>query len=110
MKKDYFKKVIKEYRVNNNYTKEQFAELLDVDPSYISKIESGDRTPSVEMLIKISNKTNISLDEMFCVETSSGSEKRMSKYIQIINTLKPDEKQFIFNMLDKMLEYFNKAK
>ena len=110
MKTNYFKKVIKEYRVNNSYTKEQFAELLDVDPSYISKIESGDRTPSVELLIKISNKTNISLDEMFCVETSLGAEKRMNKYVQVINTLKPDEKQFIFNMLDKMLEYFKETK
>ncbi|MBR2876767.1 MAG: helix-turn-helix transcriptional regulator [Clostridia bacterium] len=110
MKTDYFKNIIKAYRISNNYTKERFAELLDVDPSYISKIESGDRMPSVEMLIKISNKTNISLDEMFCTKTSSGAELRMNKYLEKINCLSPSERQFVFEMLDKMLEHLSEEK
>lgn len=43
-------------------TREKFAEIVDLSPFYIGQIERGDRSMSVETLVKISSSLKISMD------------------------------------------------
>lgn len=52
-------KTIKMLRVKNGYTQKSFADLLEITPSYLSLIESGDRKITMEFLEKVSKKLEI---------------------------------------------------
>ena len=52
-------------RSNNNLSQEMLANQADLDRSYISRIERGIISPSVENLSKICNVLNTSLSKFF---------------------------------------------
>ena len=45
--------MIKEYRLKNGYTQEQLAELLDISPRHMQRIEADFKNTRIKMLIKI---------------------------------------------------------
>ena len=53
---------IRKERENLGYTREQFAELLDVSVSYMAEVERGRTGISVKMLVKICNVLGLSAD------------------------------------------------
>ena len=57
--------VIKDIRKSNGFTQEEFAEKLDVKTNYVSMIERGERTPSLNLLADISDKFGVELHQIF---------------------------------------------
>ena len=55
---------ITKIRKNKNLTQEQFAEELNVSAKTVSSWEKGRNLPSIEVLLDISQKYDISLDEL----------------------------------------------
>ena len=53
---------IRKAREEMGYTREKFAELLDVSVSYMAEVERGRTGISVKMLIKICNVLGLSAD------------------------------------------------
>lgn len=53
---------IKKLRVKNGFSQREVAKYLDVSSSIISGYETGERTPSVEMLLSLSNLYQCSTD------------------------------------------------
>ena len=53
---------IRKARENAGYTREKFAELLDVSVSYMAEVERGRTGISVKMLIKICDVLGLSAD------------------------------------------------
>ena len=53
---------IRQLRMKQGYTQEETAELLNMDRSYYSRIESGKRGCSVDMLVHLSELLGVSLD------------------------------------------------
>lgn len=49
-------------RMRRGYTQEEIAGLLNIDRSYYSRIESGKRGCSVDMLVHLSSFLGVSLD------------------------------------------------
>ena len=56
---------IKAERVRKNLTQEQFAELIDMSLSHISKIEQGLTSPTAIALYKMSKILGIKMEEFF---------------------------------------------
>lgn len=56
---------IKAARVENKITQEQLAEMIGIAPSHVKQIEAGNRNPSVEVLFKLAQTLNFSVDEIF---------------------------------------------
>ncbi len=54
-----YSKAIKTIRTARNLTQKELASSLGFTPNYISKIESGERTPSTEFIQKFCRKLNI---------------------------------------------------
>jgi len=54
-----YSKAIRLIRASKGLTQTELAEQIGVNASYISKIESGDRTPSIKRLQLISEKLSI---------------------------------------------------
>lgn len=62
--KTQFIKNLKEYRKNNNLTQDDLAEMLGYSQKNIAKWEQGFTLPSVDVMVELSKKMNISLDEL----------------------------------------------
>ncbi len=45
--------MIKEYRIKNGYTQEELAEILDISPRHLQRIEADIYSTTIKMLINI---------------------------------------------------------
>ena len=55
-------KICQEYRLKNNLTQNQVAELTGLEPRHISQIERGQSKGSIDTLIKLCNAYKITPD------------------------------------------------
>ena len=53
---------LRKLRIQNNLTQKDIAGLLDLSPSIVSGYETGERTPSVEVLLQLSGIYKTSTD------------------------------------------------
>ena len=63
-----FGKRLKELRKSKGLIQEQLAELINIEPPNISRIESGTHFPQPENIEKIAQVLNISVKELFDFE------------------------------------------
>lgn len=78
------------------YTREQFAELLDVTPKFCADIELGVKGMSVQTLCRISQILRLSTDFiLFGKENSGGS----APIAQLLRSCSPSEQAYAEQML-----------
>ena len=51
--------MIKEYRIKNNYTQEQLAEIINISPRQLQRIEKDEDKTKIETIRKIIRVLNI---------------------------------------------------
>lgn len=56
---------LKEIRQNRKISQEKLSEKLGVDPKYLSRIEVGKATPSLDLLIKASDLLGVEVKSLF---------------------------------------------
>ena len=64
---------LKALRVQYGYSQKQVAEKIGVSPSIVSGYETGERTPSTEILLSLSYLYNVSTDYLFGKQTAAPS-------------------------------------
>ena len=74
---------IRKAREEMGYTREKFADLLDVSVSYMAEVERGRTGISVKMLVKICNVLGISADYILFGEKRTDDEKLLEKLNRI---------------------------
>ena len=95
-------------RVANNLTQAELARRLEVDPSYISKIEKGSQEPSLKFLRKAADVLLVSPAYFF---HSNGSAPGVTAYteeacklLRDFELLSEEDKKSIANFLSYILE------
>lgn len=86
---------IRKAREEKGYTREKFAEKLDVSVSYLAELERGRTGISVKMLIKVCNVLGLSADYVLFGEERTEDKKR----VDAINRI---DAQYI-PLLDKVI-------
>ena len=61
-----FSKRLNKTRKSKNITAQQMADLLNINIRSYRAYESSDRSPSLEMLVKIADILDISIDYLLC--------------------------------------------
>ena len=97
-------KNIQKIRKSNGYTQEKLAEEIEVSVRYISDIEQDKSKPSYEVLIKICNVFQISLDQFFSEYLNIKENKSMEYSLAGFDKLSKKDKETIENLI----MYFNK--
>lgn len=87
---------IRKAREDLGYTREKFAEKLDVSVSYLAELERGRTGISVKMLVKICHVLGLSADYVLFGTEHSQDDKRLEDIRRI------DEKYL--PLLDKVIE------
>lgn len=70
-----YAKAFRTIRASRGASQRQFAELLKVDPSYISRIEAGERVPSTQILEEISSRFAVPLYLMMLLASEESDLK-----------------------------------
>ena len=80
---------IRKAREEQGYTREKFAEKLDVSVSYMAELERGRTGISVKMLIKVCNLLGLSADYVLFGEARAEDAKRLDAIHRIDNKYLP---------------------
>lgn len=72
---------IKELRKYRKMTQEQLAELIDIEPNNVSKIEIGKNYPSPENLAKIALALNIEIHELFMFDNGQKPIEEIKTFV-----------------------------
>ena len=98
-------KRIKEIRKNCGYTQEKLAELVGLDITTLSGIESGRHFPSLVSLERIANSLNVSLYKLFDYNDYISTSDMRKVISENIDILSDEDVKFVFKFLDK--KYLN---
>ncbi len=85
---------IKDARNRRDMTAEQLAEAADISPKSLWQIESGRRSPSLNLLIRLCRILNVSSDSLLEKELQGDLEQMDSSYVAYMNvvmSLSPEE-------------------
>lgn len=72
---------IRQLRVQHGYTQEGFARELNINRSYLSRVESGQKGSSVDLLIQISELFCVSLDYIVMGKVDSDNKNQLKAEI-----------------------------
>lgn len=95
-----YSKAIRIIRASKGLTQTELADLIKVNASYISKIESGDRTPSLKKLQLISEKLSVPFHLLSLLASSNKDINKFPKeYLSkissnLLNILLTSQKEF----------------
>lgn len=90
---------IREERQKLNLTQEKLSETINVTTTYIGQIERGERRPTLDTLIKISNALGVSIDYLLQESITPASDNLMNLWIQLTHDLSDDEKEMIIDLI-----------
>jgi len=69
-------KVLQETRIKKGYTQRALARKAGTSHSYISQIESGDRTPGPKIAQVICNALEVNFDDIFFIKSGCKSDHK----------------------------------
>ena len=99
---------IKELRERNNLTQFKLAELINMEPSNISKIERGVQMPKEETLEAIVKVLNIELKELFDFQHFKPHEIILGILTDILNNSTTEELRTYYKMISSVRELKHK--
>lgn len=88
---------LKLLRVKYGYSQKQVADKVNISPSIISGYETGERTPSTDVLLSLSNIYNCSVDYLLgkqnaeppvIFDTKGLTDKQIQAIIALIDSMK----------------------
>lgn len=93
-------KRIKELRKNAGLTQEKLAELIDIETTSLSGIESGRHFPSLPTIEKIANNLHVELKSLFNFNHLMPVETMRADIINNIDKLEDDKIIFIHKFFE----------
>lgn len=99
-------KNIQAIRKSNGYTQEKLAEGIELSIRYVSDIEQDKAKPSYEVLIRICNLFQISMDQIFSEYLNITNNKKAEYFLNGFDKLSKKDK----NTIENLITYFNSSK
>lgn len=82
---------VQRYRKLKKLTQEKLAELVGLDPTSISSIETGKFFPTIDNVKKISEALDINLETLFHFEDEFEEQKIYNEVVSIVEKFKSDK-------------------
>lgn len=106
---DYFAlgKRIREERLKLNLTQEQLAESIDVSNSYIGQIERGERSLTLETLVRIAKRLGITIDYLLKESIELENDNFLDQLKQLLDGRNINQKQMALDVLKVMFSHLD---
>lgn len=96
-------KLFQDYRLKNNLTQNQVADLTGLEPRHISQIERGFSKGSIDTLLKLCNAYKITPDVILYDLLDDETKKSVSIYDEKFKKLSKKDKDSILHFIDYFL-------
>ena len=103
-------KRIREERQRLNLTQAQLAEDIDISDTYMGAIERGERSLTLDTLVKLVNRLGVSVDYMLSDSVRDSNANIINQFLQITDCQPLERKQMAINVLRTIFSHFDKDK
>ncbi len=97
---------IREERQRLNLTQAQLAEAINISDTYMGAIERGERSLTLDTLVRLVNRLGVTVDYLLSDSVSDNDSNIMNQFKQIINRQPLERKQMAINVLRIIFSYF----
>ena len=99
-------KKIKRLRKLRGFTQDKFAEMIDITPRNLNRIEAGENFVTSQTLDKILNNLNVSADILFSYEYLKDEKEKLADIYAYIDKIKqnPNQLEKVYRILRIMAE------
>ncbi|HCC34284.1 MAG TPA: XRE family transcriptional regulator [Ruminococcaceae bacterium] len=97
---------IREERKRINLTQAALAEAIDISDTYMGAIERGERSPTLDTLVRLANRLGVTIDFLLADSVSADDSNITDQFKQITDGHSPARKQMAINVLRVMFAQF----
>ena len=105
MKLDAIGRNIRKFRKERHLRQEDLAEKTGLSANYIGMVERGEKTPSLETLIRIINALQVSADVILSDVLENGYVIKTSQLNEKLENLSEEERRRIYDVIDALLKH-----
>jgi len=95
---------IKLARLKKGLTQNELSELISVDPSYISNIETGKKNISVVVLVNLVDALEILPNDLLCDSIETITPEIQNEYLKVIEKGTPNQIHIVTNFAKGLIE------
>lgn len=100
-------KRIREERKRLNLTQAELAEAIDISDTYMGAIERGERSLTLDTLVRLVNRLGVTIDYLLSDSVSDNDSNIMEQFKQIIDCQPLERKEMAINVLRTIFSYFD---
>lgn len=97
---------IREERLKLNLTQAKLAEAVDISDTYMGAIERGERSLTLDTLVRLANRLGVTVDYLLSDSVANNDANIMEQFKQIMDNQPLERKQMAINVLRTMFAYF----
>ena len=97
---------IREERLRLNLTQAQLAEAVYISDTYMGAIERGERSLTLDTLVRLVNRLGITIDYLLSDSVMDSDASIIEQFKQIIDCQPLERKQMAINVLRAIFSYF----
>ena len=97
---------IRAERLRLHLTQAQLAEDVDISDTYMGAIERGERSLTLDTLVRLVNRLGVTVDYLLADSVSDSDDNIMEQFKQIIDQQPLERKQMAINVLRTIFSYF----
>jgi len=98
---------VREERLKLNLTQAQLAEAVDISDTYVGQIERGERSLTLDTLVRVVNRLGISIDYLLKDSVITSGESIVAQFRQIIDTQSDLRKQMALDVVKTMFAHLD---
>lgn len=99
---------LRQERLKRDLTQEKLAEKVEVSHAYIGQIERGERTLTLDTLVRLANQLGVTVDDLLQESIERGNEHYVNKLAQLMLNRSEKEQQMAFEMVALMFSHLDK--
>lgn len=97
---------IREERLKLHMTQATLAEEIDISDTYMGAIERGERSLTLDTLVRLVNRLGVTIDYMLADSVTDCNSNILEQFNQIMDGHTLKQKQLAINMLRTLFSYF----
>lgn len=98
---------IRAERLRLHLTQAQLAEDVDISDTYMGAIERGERSLTLDTLVRLVNRLGVTVDYLLADSVSDSDANIMEQFKQIVDQQPLERKQMAINVLRTIFSYFD---
>ena len=99
---------IREERLRLHLTQAQLAEDVDISDTYMGAIERGERSLTLDTLVRLVNRLGVTVDYLLADSVADADSNVLDQFKQIVDGQPMERKQLALQVLRTIFAYFEK--